>query len=166
MGIGRKLGIVDEPKSQVSAYTGSNPGPEAIPADFAEGSSIPDSVKQQILKGAPELGKGLDAARLRHASSADIAAVAKRQGVDASKLLGFQRGTDIFAAPGIGFGLGTLAHEVRHVNDFLTIPNYDVSYNLARQVAGSYEGNSFEIGARQTQRAVLRANNLVFRGGL
>ena len=80
----------------------------------------------------------------------------------------FAEGKDIFVPRGQGVGLGTLAHEVKHVSQYLRAPEfYAARYEAAFQAgiarglspADAYAVNGYEIRAFQTAQDVLRANS-------
>ncbi|MGH9897061.1 MAG: RHS repeat-associated core domain-containing protein, partial [bacterium] len=157
-------GLDNAPASQSAPYSG-DPGADVIGPDFKEGSAIPDAAKQQVLKGAPDLGSALDAARMRHATSAQVAEVSAKYGI--KDVGAFARKTDIFVPPGRGVSLGGLAHEVKHVGQFLASPHFAARYEAAFQAglarglspAGAYAANGFELRAFRVQQDVVRANS-------
>lgn len=158
----------DADQTSQSAFAGTeDTGPQVIGPDFKDGSAIPDSVQEQILKGAPDLKDAAGRARLFHASADDVAAAAKGAGAQPADVRAFARGTQIFVPPGKGVGLGTLAHEVNHVGQFLSVRNYGQAYQAATQrglgrglsLSQAYTFNLYEVRARTVQRAVLQANS-------
>jgi hypothetical protein len=118
------------------------------------------------VKGQPDLETAAGRATLHHANADQVAEAAKVAGTTPDQIGAFARGTKIFAPPGRGIGLGTLAHEVHHVHSFLTVPNYTDAYRAATQrgldrglsATSAYQLNLYEIRARDAQRFVLRAN--------
>lgn len=156
------------PGAQSAPYGGTeDPGQQVIGPDFKDGSGIPGSVQDQILKGAPGLKDAASKARLFHATPGDVAAAAKTAGLQPSEVGAFARGTKIFAPPGKGLGLGTLAHEVKHVGQFLSVSNYGQAYQAALQrglgrglsLRQAYIFNLYEVQSRTVQRAVIQANS-------
>lgn len=118
------------------------------------------------MKGAPELEDAVAKTRLYHASVDEVAAAAMHAGGQPAAVRAFHRGGNIFVPPGKGVGLGTLAHEVKHVEQFFSVKNFGQAYEAAKQrglkrglsVRKAYEFNYFEREARAVQRAVIEAN--------
>lgn len=147
-------------------YLANDTSEVVIGADFKDGDLIPDAVKAKILGAKPELKKALNVSTLSHASEDVINETAKLYGVDPSQINAYADGTVIYVPAGEGVRLGSLSHEVTHVHQHLTVPNFTHKYTqkyhsgLERGLTPlqAYKFNIYEMEARRFSREVLRAN--------
>ena len=136
---------------------------EVITSKFVSGDSIPDAAKAKVLKVKPELGKALNAATLEHAAESVINKLGRQYGIDPGLITAYTEGTVIYVPAGQGVRLGTLTHEVTHIHQYLTVPNFKSAYNKAYQSGidsgmtsfEAYEFNIYEMRARRFTRQVL-----------
>jgi len=153
-------------ESSQGAVFGKSKGPDVIPPDFEEGDVIPDELKLKLLRIAPddvpsgtEIGLGDSAfeTTIHHGSAEDAARIAADAGRDVGELLAWTTaGSKIHVPPGRGLSLDTLAHEVFHVHQIRTIPNFFKKWELYGGAGNPF--NRLEQDADRFARGVLSAN--------
>jgi hypothetical protein len=175
----RHVGMLDRPQGHQGTTTfpvvkpavvapfdpRSQPGWEVLPPGYT-GRGVPADVRKMIVGVVPALDKAFDVVDFKAADPRVLQEEANRLGTEVGNLSAYAYGTTIYIPPGKGVGIGTLTHEITHVLQEITVPNFAAVYEEATRAAyrrgattpgDAYTFNRYEREASINARAVREA---------